>query len=131
MLVSSVLPTGPPRRWGASSVQCNRAQKWPFPRAWALNANSSNSASRVKMPQMGRLRPCSANPGTGGSVHRLRLAIPPGHDAHLDYAPRLLLNGTGGSVEVFEPLLDDLDLYIQGIHLDVPRTDGSPQSIIP
>jgi poly(3-hydroxyalkanoate) depolymerase len=45
--------------------------------------------------------------------------------------PLVLCNGTGASLEVFDPLVDELDRSTTVVRFDVPGTGGSPNSHFP
>ncbi len=62
---------------------------------------------------------------------RLRVAIRPGNGTDPDDPPLLLMNGIGVSLEVFQPLIDELDPGMEVIRFDVPGTGGSPRSTMP
>src|SRR5260370_42589379 len=45
--------------------------------------------------------------------------------------PLLLINGIGASLELLQPLVDELDPALEGIRFDVPGVGGSPLPAAP
>jgi len=57
---------------------------------------------------------------------RIRVNVRPGTGV-----PLVLCNGIGASLEVLDPLVEQLDPYLAVVRFDVPGTGGSPTSLAP
>ncbi|TSD93665.1 poly(3-hydroxyalkanoate) depolymerase [Skermania sp. ID1734] len=62
---------------------------------------------------------------------RMRVHVRPGFGRAGNSVPLVLCNGIGASLEVLDPLVDELDPALTVIRFDAPGTGGSPTSIAP
>ena len=59
---------------------------------------------------------------------RVRINVRQGHGTGI---PLVLCNGIGASLEVLDPLVEQLDPDLTVVRFDVPGTGGSPSSVLP
>jgi len=61
----------------------------------------------------------------------LRIAVRPARRSRPSQTPLLLINGIGASLELLQPLVDELDPALEVIRFDPPGVGGSPLPVVP